>query len=432
MARRRTLQGRVSAFGIAMVAGWLVVLTVAFNLILAHRLTSDADAVLSSRAAAAAATVVVDRQHRLSIKESGDDEALDSGIWFYAGQRSVERPVGGGNVQAAADALAGRGPAYATGAGNRLYALPITHGGRRAGTVVTSLSLAPYHRTRETALYGSIIIAALTLIGTYLALRLVAARALRPVGVMTDQAAAWSASALSERFGPEQRFNELRRLSATLNGLLDRLTASVRHERRLFAELSHELRTPLSLIVAETDLLLARDHDPARVKAAHEQIHDTALAMNRILETLLSAGRAEIANATGSCQVATAVADVLAHTELPIANTVEISDDLAAGVEAALLERVLAPLIDNAGRFASTIVRITGRRTPDSVLIEVSDDGPGIPPAHADAIFEPGTQLSTGGGAGLGLPLARRLARAAGGDVTFRGGSTFEVRIPPA
>jgi signal transduction histidine kinase len=415
-----------------MVAGWLVVLTVVFNLVLARWLTADADAVLRDRAAAAAATVTVDRQHRLRIQESGGDEALDSGIWFYAGQRSVERPTGGGNVQAVADALAGRGPAYGTGAGNRLFALPITHAGSRAGTVVTALSLAPYRHTRKAALYGSIIIAALTLIGTYLALRLVAARALRPVGAMTDQAAAWSTSALSKRFGPEQRFDELRQLSATLNGLLDRLTASVRHEQRLSAELSHELRTPLSLIVAETDLLLARDHDPARVRAAHEQIHRTALAMNRILETLLSAGRAQIANATGTCRVAAAVADVLAHAESRATRVIEIPDDLSAGVEAALLERVLAPLADNAARFASTTLRITGRRTTDSVLITVTDDGPGVPPEHAEAIFQPGTQLGGGDGAGLGLPLARRLARAAGGDVSFLGGATFQARIPPA
>jgi signal transduction histidine kinase len=423
------------------IAGWLMILTVAINLVLAHRLGSDIDTLLRTRAAAAAATAAVDGNGHMTIKEGSDDEALDSGVWFYSGERAIERPPGSGAAQASADALAGHGPEYADGDGIRLYAIPILSGGGRVGTVVTSLSTAPYLRTRDEALIGSVVIAALTLIGAYLALHLAATRALRPVDAMTLQASEWSASALTERFGPDQRFEELQVLAETLNGVLDRLTASVRHEQRLFAELSHELRSPLSLIVAETDLLLAREHDAESVRVAHLQVRETAMAMNRILETLLSAGRAEVARAAGSCRIDTVVETLLDQRSKRTPDrphrtySVDVPAGLVAGAEAAIVERVLGPLIDNAGRFARKTVAIAGRRTSDSVLIEVSDDGPGVPAGNGETIFEPGVQLAPNRenrGAGLGLPLARRLARAAAGDVAFVGGSTFQVRLPPA
>jgi len=441
MTRRPSLRGRVSALGLVIITAWLAVLTTAFNFVLAHRLAADVDTLLRTRAAAAAATAVVDQHGHMSIKEGSDDEALDTGIWFYSGNRAIERPPGGGRAQARADALAGRGPEYAGGGGIRLYAIPIRSGGHQVGTVVTSVSIAPYVRTREQALIGSIVVAAFTLVGAYLALRLAATRVLRTVDAMTLQASEWSASALTKRFGPEQRFHELHILAETLNGVLDRLTASVRHERRLSAELSHELRTPLSLILAEIDLLLTREHDPAQVSAAHAQVQETAMRMNGILETLLSAGRAEIVNAAGSCRVDDVVAALVQQRITRRAGiphrsyTVDIPEGLTAGVEAAVVERVLAPIIDNADRFATANVAIIGRRSSDSVLVDVSDDGPGVPPGNDNAIFEPGVQLNANHpsrGAGLGLPLARRLARAAAGDVSFIAGSTFQVRLPPA
>ncbi|HVX44038.1 MAG TPA: ATP-binding protein [Mycobacteriales bacterium] len=431
-ALSRSLRGRVSAVSLAMVAAWLVILTAAFNLVLAARLDADIDSALRTRAATAAATATVDANGKMTVKEGSDDEALDSGVWFYSGRRAVERPPGNGRTQSVADSLAGRDRVYSDGGGNRLYAFPVRESGGQVGTVVTSLSVAPYHRTRDEALTGSVILAVLTLAGAYLALWVAATRALRPIDEMTLQASEWSASALTERFGPDQRFAELTILAETLNGVLDRLSASVRHEQRLIAELSHELRTPLSLVLAETDLLLARNHEPDQVRAAHRQIRRTALSMNRILETLLSAGRAQIVAGAGSCRVEPAVTELL-QRRTTRRYCVDIAPDLVAGAEATIIERVLAPLVENAERYAAATVRISARRAADSVLIEVSDDGPGIPAGEQRDIFEPGMQLSGDRrGAGLGLALARRLARAAAGDVSFRGGSTFQVRFPPA
>jgi signal transduction histidine kinase len=85
---------------------------------------------------------------------------------------------------------------------------------------------------------------------------------LRPVVRMTRQAAAWSEQDLDHRFALGPPHDEPTELAATLDGLLDRLAASLRRERRFSAELLHELRTPLFHVLAETELALSRERHP--------------------------------------------------------------------------------------------------------------------------------------------------------------------------
>ena len=422
-----------------MIAAWVLLLTIGFNVLLANRLRHQADDLLRARAEAAATTVQINDDGHVSVREPANDAALDAGIWIYAGTTALDRPRGGEIIQAAADALAGSGPRFTDDNGDlKLFALPIRYHGVQVATVVASTAITPYRHAAQAALVGSVLVAVLALIGAYPVLRFAAARALRPVDRMTRQAAEWSAHAITERFGPGQRFAELQTLANSLDDVLDHLAAVVRHERQLSAELSHELRTPLSRIVAETDLLRARPHTADEVDAAHLAIHDTALAMDRIIETLLSTARAEIRETPGLCElsptIARAVADSSGADEGPLV-VVDVGA-ANAGIDAAVLERILSPVIDNARRHAVTEVTITTRRSSESVVIDITDDGPGVPEQLRDDVFEPGFRADPDDdrlGAGLGLALARRLARAADGDVTITGhGSTFSVRLPPA
>jgi signal transduction histidine kinase len=98
---------------------------------------------------------------------------------------------------------------------------------------------------------------------------------------------------------------------------------------------------------------------------------------------------------------------------------------------------MLVPVLENAYRHASTAVRITVARDGTIVRFAIDDDGPGVPAAQLESIFQPGRRGDTTGsgsnGAGLGLALARRLARSAGGDVEAEhreGGARFVVRLP--
>ncbi len=446
---RRTLRGRVSLLGLAVIAAWVVVLTVGFDLAMHARLDGERDTVLRNRAATVAATVFVSSTGVVTVHDRSGDVALDSGIWVYAGQRAIERPGGGRELQSVADSLAGRGETFGSSDKYRLYAQPLLVDHRQVGTVVASSSDTPYQRALIESIEGSAVVAVLLLAGAYPVLRFAAGRALQPVDAMTRQAGHWSAHGLSERFGPDQKFREVQSLAHTLDAVLDRLAAVVRHERRLPAELSHELRTPLSRIVAEVYLLDARPHTAQESAAAHQVIRDSALSMNRILETLLDAARVDAHETPGRCELRSAVDGLLADQRAtpagddatPAVNeapTVEvrIAADLAVGADAAIVERVLSPIIDNARRYARSTISITAHRTSDSILIDISDDGPGVPIEFGEAVFEPGRRFTPDDGhrgAGLGLPLSRRLARSVAGDVTVTGpDSHFRVRLPPA
>jgi len=102
------------------------------------------------------------------------------------------------------------------------------------------------------------------------------------------------------------------------------------------------------------------------------------------------------------------------------------------GIESEIAERVLAPLLENACRYGRSSVTVAARQHNGTVEFHVVDDGKGIPEQQRERVFEPGFS-SNEGGAGLGLPLARRLARAAGGDVHVSdvgSGACFVVRLP--
>jgi signal transduction histidine kinase len=108
-----------------------------------------------------------------------------------------------------------------------------------------------------------------------------------------------------------------------------------------------------------------------------------------------------------------------------------------------VIERILHPVIENACRHGRGEVRVGVTAENGDVTVTVADDGPGVPETDRERIFEPGVRVADGegdrgarpaGGAGLGLPLARRLARAAGGDVHAEPGlgGRFTIRLPSA
>jgi signal transduction histidine kinase len=104
---------------------------------------------------------------------------------------------------------------------------------------------------------------------------------------------------------------------------------------------------------------------------------------------------------------------------------------LRVGADEDLVAQALHPLLANAVRHARDAVAVTISQSDGEVHFCVQDDGDGVDAARAGAMFEPGT--STAGGAGLGLPLARRLARSCGGDVAAlpsAEGARFVLRLP--
>jgi len=444
MTRRLGLRGRLLVSVLLAIGLVLAALTTGFNLVLGNRLDSDANGVVQARASAELA-VLRPAQGTISLGEAPDQAAPDSQVWVFHGTRALEAPRASDADNAAAAMLA-RGarrlydvPATDT----RLYAIPVVSGGRRLGTVVAGVSLAPYQQTRRTAFVASVILAALAFVAVGLGVAWVISRALRPVARMTMQAAEWSERDLDRRFALGPPRDELTQLAATLDQLLDRLAASLRHEQRLSAELSHELRTPLANIAVQAQFGLKHTAQDADGRRALEQVRDSANQMSRTLDTLIAAARAELdprhatSDAIAGVRAATAVSTPLA-AERGITTAFENPEGgVRVASEQALVERMLAPVVENAYRHASATVRITVVRDGAVVRFAIDDDGAGVPTAELKSIFEPGRRgdatRSGSNGAGLGLALARRLARSAGGDVEAEhreGGARFVVTLP--
>jgi signal transduction histidine kinase len=447
--RPRTLRGRLSLVALATAALLMTVLTVAFNAMTDRHLQHQADQELRDRAAAVATTVDTTGPHA-RVLETADDRLLDANVWIYEGRRLLEQPpsaaAGSALSRAAGRLAAGGGPACATVGAVRLCALPLhaeagTTGAR--ATVVTALDLGPYRSSADTLLLGSLVLDAVMLGCTYLLTRLSVGRALRPVGTMTDQATQWSAVASDERFGAAELPAELARLGGSLDSLLDRIRTVLRHEQQLTGELSHELRTPLSRIVMELDWWRARPRTDAETRAAVETVAEAAACMRTICDTVLDEARRDAAHpaaAPGTTDVVPVLDRLLRDLDTPEGVTTALETPgpaPAAGVAPAVLERILSPLLANAARYARTRVTVCAARSPAGVRIEVRDDGPGVPGDFTAELFQPGRRADPGDGhdgAGLGLPLARRLARGAGGEVVHdpghAPGAGFTVSLP--
>jgi signal transduction histidine kinase len=369
----------------------------------------------------------------VGVRESATDSELDSSIWVYAADHAIARPRLPPRLQRAADALAGsERPTTVERGGDRFYALPVRVGSRRVGSVVAAVDLDPYQRTRDTAILGTIVVGVLLLAGAYPVLRVATTRALRPVGDMTRQAAEWSIHSPAQRFGAEQHYAELGSLAGTLDELLDRLAAVLRHEQHFTAELSHELRTPLARVVAQVELML----DAARPDQREElhAIRENCAAMDRIIDTLLAAARSELTRTIGRCDLG----PVLREFERGDGSGPEVvasPTTLVVGVDADVVTRILTPIVDNARRFAVSTIRLSTQRSGTAVAVDISNDGPAIAAEFAEAVFEPGFRTDSDGhdGAGLGLALARRLARSADGDLTLDTAAaltTFRLILP--
>ncbi len=440
MRRRLNLRGRVTLASVVVVGLGLALVSVALNLALAHSLSGDASAVLRDRSEAVLATLETDGG-RLRVAEDTNPGALDQASWIFSGHSVLERGVARASVQEAARKLAGvDAPTERTIAEHtRLLGVPAfgRGGRRRAGTVVVGLALAPYERTEHAARVGTGILALFVLLATGLLARRAVGAALRPVADMTERAADWSEHDLHRRFALGDPHDELTGLASTLDGLLGRLDAALRHEQRFSAEVAHELRTPLTGVRMEAELALGEGQSDEDRREALRNVMAGTDRMATVIDTLLSTARADGTTAPGACDPAEPVADVVAATRPEAeAHGIAVVVDAPAGriaalTDSAVLAQALHPLIENAIHHAAGRVTVQLQAGPAAVVIAVQDDGAGLDGAEAEELFAPGR--STTGGAGLGLPLARRLARSSGGDVTVEPsaqGASFALRLP--
>jgi signal transduction histidine kinase len=421
LRRPFTLRGRIALVAMAVTAGWVVVLTLGFNVALGTQLDQQADSLLRTRAEAVATTVEVSETGQVSVREVRGDSAIDVGTWVFDGGRVLESSPATGRLSDEARGMAGRGQLTGTvGASSpvRMFAFPVISRGNQVATVVTSVPLAPYRQTAQLAIIGSVLLALLLLAGVYFIVRLSMDRALSPVQDMIEQAGRWSADDVDRRFGSSRRPPELDDLARTLDGVLDRISAVLRHEKVFSEQISHELRTPLATVLAEVELVGESLPAHTTLAGSVQRITVAADRMTGILDTLMAAARSDTARPAGRCDARTVLQALVDERSAPASPdptrtgeprfVLRVPEDIRVGVDAAVLQRLVSPLLDNAVRYAATTVTLSVTRSADHVEVVVRDDGPGIVQADVAQIFGPGWRAEPADdhdGAGLGLAL---------------------------
>ena len=435
--KKRTLASRLALGAIAWIGLWAVGLLLVFNILLSSVLAAQVDASLLARADAVAATVQI-RDGRLVVAR-GDDAGLDVGTSIYLGESLLEGTSLKPELQTEL-VQHGRTTTDREVPGPvRYLAKPIMSHGRQVGTIVVSSAVGSRARTERIVAGASVLFVVLLLGFTYPAVRATVGRAMRPVRVMSDQAAAWSDKDIDRRFDPDVGPLELRRLALTLNALLERISATLRHERYFTAELSHELRTPLAHLHAEVDLLTTSATDPSNPEPVAEQDLAGLMTSIRRLEGLVESALTPARIEQGGTPWLGLMDDVLADLPRPAAPPSSLTGPTSTGptlivpqatgvvlaVETDVARRALLPVLENAWRYAVNEVRIDVVTRDGMARLTVSDDGGRLDSTLAEAIFAPGFRGDPADGypgAGLGLALARRICRAAGGEATAESG----------
>lgn len=268
---------------------------------------------------------------------------------------------------------------------------------------------------------------------------LVTRRALRPVeAVRAELAEITVAGDLSRRVPVPEARDEVGRLAVTTNETLAALEDSVARQRAFVADASHELRSPIASLRTQLEVAAAHPELLDLPGVVDDVVRLQHLAADLLLLARIDAGERPPPRPV---RLAELVRDELdrraAGDRVPVRASVE-GDPRVAGVPGRL-SRVLGNLLDNAQRHADRVVRLTAGREGRDVVLRVADDGPGIPAADRERVFERFVRLDDArsrdeGGAGLGLAIARDLVAAHGGTLTVRdapeGGALFEVRLP--
>ncbi|MFE2551375.1 sensor histidine kinase [Streptomyces sp. NPDC059355] len=258
--------------------------------------------------------------------------------------------------------------------------------------------------------------------------RWVTGHALRPVTAIRTELAAVTSSELDRRVPDPGGADEIAQLARTVNDTLDRLERSDARQRQFTADASHELRNPLAAVRSRLEVALAQGRpDRESVAAA---LADTE-RLQRIAADLLLLARLDGGPAprTEPVDLALLAAEDLARRPDPrVPVRLDARAPVPASGDPARLERALANLVDNALRHARTGVVVRAATEPARpgggcawAVLEVEDDGPGIPAADRDRVFERFVRLDpdrgrAGGGTGLGLAIVREIARAHGGE----------------
>ena len=323
----------------------------------------------------------------------------------------------------------------------RVVVLRADHGrtvivARPFGEIVTSIAT-----TRRLLAVGTPLLTVLLAAASWV----IIGRTLRPIEALRRGAADISGRVRSRRLPVPESHDEVHGLATTLNDMLARLEEADARQRALVSDAAHELRSPLASIRLQLEVALGHPDRQDWRETAEGVLEDT-LRLSRLAEDLLALARLDESGRRPPRRDPVDLDDLVRqiadrYGEARVAVTVRSPGPVVVHGDALDLGRVVTNLVDNAVRHAGSKVELALRAdagpSPEAVLT-VTDDGPGIPEADRERVFDRFTRLDTArsrdeGGAGLGLAIVRETVRAHGGRVRLEDASPglrAVVRLP--
>lgn len=258
---------------------------------------------------------------------------------------------------------------------------------------------------------------------------------LRPISRLARAAEAFGKGRTIGRLKPSGAA-EVRQATAAFIEMQERITRQIAQRTEMLAGVSHDLRAPLTRMRLELALLASSN--PA-LEADVRALEADVLEMERMIEEYLAFSRGQGGESPVEVDLAVLLDDIVAGAARQGAEVaLETERPLAVTLRPGAIKRCITNLVDNAVRYGSA-VRVAAKRRGAAVEIAVEDDGPGIPANERERVFRPFVRLDAArnpnrGGTGLGLTIARDIARGHGGELTLSeavgGGVRAVLRLP--
>ena len=284
--------------------------------------------------------------------------------------------------------------------------------------------------------------------------------ALRPLDNMTALATKIASGQRGGRLDlePGEESTELGRTATAFNSMLDSLETSLTRAqaaesrlRQLCADVAHELRSPLASIVAAADNLVRNGAKKSQIEQAAIGMVREGQRASRIVGDLTLVSQLDIDDLAAQqvtkreFDIVTLVKSVVNETAKHSAFEIELQaadglNELRISADPERVTQILNNLLENANRWAESKIQVRIGSTESDFWLQVLDDGPGVPEAERENIFERFVRLEpdrarSSGGSGLGLAISRSLADAHGGTLVYLAnrpavGAAFELRLP--
>ncbi len=333
----------------------------------------------------------------------------------------------------------------------RVLALPVHRRGQMVAVLLLAQSTVQIQGFFALLYWVGGILGVLSIVISAWAGYAMALRALRPIKEINRTARAVAAGDLSRRLTSKANEKEISELVNSLNRMFQALENSFEAQKSFTADASHELRIPLTILKGEIEVAMRKKRSAEEYRQMLRHSLSAVERMERIVNDLLMLARAD----AGQLELAQEVVDfsllmqevyqqhLMLYSEKKIALEADIAEDVQVLGDGSALERVVYNLLNNAYKHSSAGQRVDVRLYAEGehAVVEVQDEGPGIPQAQQAKLFQrfyrsDGARAREKGGAGLGLAICKRIVDAHGGDISVISkegeGACFRVMLPLA